>query len=626
MKLTIKHITESNVFLDTEISLLRELSQRFQFRTDNYMFSPMFKTGKWDGYIKLINSKARTAPKGLVPDIIRYCKENGYTVKLDDTFESFGITYKFDHEKYQLPFTPHDYQLTAVQRAIDKKRQILISPTGCLHPDTEIEVYINSQFSVVKLKELSKYLNQDLRIDTVTGRERITDVYTKTSEGTQVIFEDGTQLIGSINHLVWKNNDWKRLADLKENDIITNKKIQSISNYPVTNWIDFTVDANHQSYIHNGIIHHNSGKSVILYLMMREFLEITDKKILIIVPSISLVSQIYNDFKDYSVNNGFNVEDNCHMICEGENKTTNKRIIISTYQSIYKEPMSREQDTAPSKRGNLYFEDIGAVICDECHTAKSESIKSILDKCIYAFFRIGLTGTLDGTITNEMVLKGLFGPVHRVANTTDLMDRNILAKLKINFINLKYNEETCIQMKHADYRMEMDWLVSNPTRNKLICNLANKLKGNTLILVQYIEKHGKVLNEMLKEACKEKQVYFVYGKTESEERELVRKIAEKHSNVIILASYQVFSTGVNIKNLPNIIFGSPTKSKIRLLQSIGRGVRLHDDKDFCRVVDLCDDLRYTKRKAFNYVLKHAMERLKMYYSEGFEVIEMEKLL
>lgn len=498
MKLIIKSIDESFVYLDTEPSLLRELVNRFKFRVENFMYSPLYKAGKWDGYIKLINAKLKTSPKGLVPDIINYCKENNYNVSLDESFKKFSITYTFDYTKYNLPFEPYDYQIAAVQRAIDKKRQIILSPTG-------------------------------------------------------------------------------------------------------------------------------SGKSLILYLMMREFLKVIDEqKILIIVPTIGLVTQIFNDFKDYAVQDtSFIVEDNCHMIYEGISKETEKRVIISTYQSIYKEPSKREDEYKISKRGNLYLEDFGAVICDECHTAKSDSIKSLLEKSINAFFKIGLTGTLDGALTNEMTLKGLFGSIHRVATTTDLIDRNILAKLKINFINIKYDEPTCILLRHADYRMELDWLVSNVKRNVFISKMATGLKGNVLILVQYIEKHGKLLFEMLKElAAKEnKKVYFVYGKTEAEEREAVRKLAEENSNIIILASYQVFSAGVNIKNLPNIIFGSPTKGKIRLLQSIGRGIRLHEDKEFCRIIDISDDLRYAKRKKENYVLEHAKSRLIIYQNEGFDVIE-----
>lgn len=479
----------------------------------------------------------------------------------------------------------------------------------------------------ITLKELNLLLNEPtddkVFIDTITGLETISKTYTKQSEGTHIRYSDDTETIGSINHLVWHEGDWKRLCQLEVGDIIESKTVISKEQYPVTDWIDFTVEAEHQSYIQNGIIHHNSGKSLIQYLIAREYLNLVENKILIVVPTISLVTQLYNDFIEYSKNDDFDVEAHCHLIFEGNVKNSDKQIVISTYQSIYNEPCTRDDEKKTTKRGNLYFEDFDAVMVDECHTVKGASLQSIMAKCINARYRIGVTGTLDGSLTNEMVLKGQFGPIHRVANTTDLMDRNILSNLRINFINIKYDEQTCINMKHADYHMEMDWLCTNPIRNNKICQMANKLKGNTLILVQYIEKHGKVLEIMLKDMCIDKQVFFVYGNTESEDREKIRKIAEEHSNVIILASYQVFSTGVNIKNLPNIIFGSPTKSKIRLLQSIGRGVRLHDDKEFLRVIDLCDDLRYAKRKSFNYILAHAMERLRIYQVEGFDVIESE---
>ena len=332
------------------------------------------------------------------------------------------------------------------------------------------------------------------------------------------------------------------------------------------------------------------------------------QKILITVPTISLVSQLFSDFKDYSVNSNWDVDGNVHTIIGGSKKNTDKSIIISTWQSLH------------TIKDSEYFEQFGAIIGDECHSAAAAALSSIMEKSINAFYRIGVSGTLSGALIAEMALIGHFGPITRVSSTSDLMDKDILAKLKIFLLTLTYPEDICESLKYLDYAGEMDWLVRCEQRNNYIVKLANELKGNTLILVQYIEKHGKVLEQMLKEQCKDKQVYFVYGGTEAEDRELVRKISETRSDVIILASYQVFSTGVNIKNLPNIILGSSTKSTIRLLQSIGRGLRKHADKDYCRIFDITDDLR-GKRKKLNYTLKHCLERLKIYQTEGFDIVE-----
>lgn len=353
-----------------------------------------------------------------------------------------------------------------------------------------------------------------------------------------------------------------------------------------------------------------SGKSLVTYLMVHAILaKILDgQKILITVPTISLVSQLFNDFKDYSVNNSWDVDEYVHTIIGGSKKHTSKPIIISTWQSLH---TIKERE---------YFEQFGAIIGDECHTTAASSLSAIMEKSINAFYRIGLSGTLSGTQIAEMALIGHFGPISRVSSTADLIDRDILAKLKIFLLTLTYPEEICNSVKYLDYAGEMDWIVKCEQRNKYIVNLSNELKGNTLILVQYIEKHGKVLEQMLRSKCKDKQVFFVYGDTEAEDRESVRRITEKRNDVIILASYQVFSTGVNIKNLPNIILGSSTKSTIRLLQSIGRGLRKHDEKEYCKIFDITDDLR-GKRKKLNYTLKHCMERLKIYQTEGFDITE-----
>lgn len=353
-----------------------------------------------------------------------------------------------------------------------------------------------------------------------------------------------------------------------------------------------------------------SGKSLIIYMITRILMDkvYDDQKILIIVPSISLVTQLFGDFVDYSKVNEWDTDHHVHSIMGGIKKDADKKIYISTWQSLQ------------HIKDKEYFEKFGAVIVDECHGASASVLSSIMEKCTNAFYRLGLSGTLSGSKIAETALIGHFGPISRVSSTSDLISKNILSNLKIAVVRLKYPNEVCELIKHTDYTGEMDWLVNCKQRNEFICNVGKNLNGNTLILVQYIEKHGKPLHEMLKDLCPNKQVYFVYGNTEAEDRDKVRKIAETHSDIIILASYQVFSTGVNIKNLPNIILASSTKSVIRLLQSIGRGLRKHDDKEVCTIIDITDDLR-GKRKTPNYTLKHCMERIEIYQTENFKVVE-----
>ncbi len=349
-----------------------------------------------------------------------------------------------------------------------------------------------------------------------------------------------------------------------------------------------------------------SGKSLIIYMAIRFFLEASDKNVLLIVPTTSLVEQMYSDFADYSQFDEWNVDENCHKIYAGREKyNIQNRVVITTWQSIYKE-----------KAG--WFQHYGMVIGDEAHSFKAKSLTAILEKCTECKFRMGTTGTLDGTQTHQLVLEGLFGPVHKVTTTKKLMDSNDLAKLDINILLLKYADEYC-KVKR-DYQAEMDFIVKYEPRNNFISNLAMDCEGNTLILFQYVDKHGKPLHNMLQEKFKkmdiiERRLFYVSGETDVDTREEIRAITEGQDDAIIVASMGTFSTGINIKRLHNIIFASPSKSQIRVLQSIGRGLRKSADGINTKVYDIADDLHWKSKK--NYTLVHAAERIKIYAKEKF---------
>ena len=228
-----------------------------------------------------------------------------------------------------------------------------------------------------------------------------------------------------------------------------------------------------------------------------------------------------------------------------------------------------------------------------------------------------MTGTLDGTKTHKLVLEGLFGTVQQVTTTRQLMDSDDLAKLKITCIVLQYPPQICESMVENTYQEEIDFLVRHEGRNKLITQLALRQTGNTLILFQFVEKHGHILHEMIRaEASSTRHVFYVFGGTDTDQRERVRELTEQEHDAIIVASYGTFSTGINIRNLHNIIFASPSKSRIRNLQSIGRGLRKGNAKLECRLFDIGDNLSWKRHK--NYTLRHLYERIKIYQDEGFE--------
>lgn len=348
----------------------------------------------------------------------------------------------------------------------------------------------------------------------------------------------------------------------------------------------------------------SSGKSLIIYLLIRQILDYKCKKGLIIVPTTSLVEQLYSDFADYSTANGWKVEDNVHRIYQGKDKHTDLPLTVSTWQSLYTQP-------------NEYFEQFDFILGDEAHLFKAQSLVSIMTKCVNAKYRIGLTGTLDGTKTHKLVLEGLFGTVEKVTTTKELMDNKQIADFIIKCLVLKHDEEICQLMKGKTYQEEIEYLILNENRNKFIKNLSVSLTGNTLILYQYVDKHGKILYDMISNTKNigDRKVFFVYGKTDTETREEVRRITEDENDAIIVASYGTFSTGINIRNLHNIIFASPSKSRVRNLQSIGRGLRIGDNKTEAVLYDIADDLRY--KNHMNFTLKHFVERTKIYNEEKF---------
>lgn len=336
-----------------------------------------------------------------------------------------------------------------------------------------------------------------------------------------------------------------------------------------------------------------SGKSFMIYSLVRYFTA-ANLKTLIIVPSISLVTQLFNDFKDY----GWNAEEYCHQVYAGVEKMSTMPVVITTWQSIHKLPKK-------------CFDSYTAVIGDECHTFKAKSLTGIMTKLHEAKYRIGFTGTLDGTKTHRLVLEGLFGLSNKVINTSELMKRGQLSDLKIKILALRH--ET---YRFATYQDEMEYIVTHSKRNVFIKNLVRDLSGNTLVLFNYVEKHGEPLFDLINNTIGDtRKVFFVHGGVEASEREEIRKIAELNDNCVIIASYGTFSTGINIKNLHNIVFASPSKSRIRNLQSIGRVLRKGENKSKAVLYDIADD--FSKGSYNNYTLNHLKERIKVYNEEQF---------
>lgn len=359
---------------------------------------------------------------------------------------------------------------------------------------------------------------------------------------------------------------------------------------------DYQINAVYEALRHNRkllVSPTSSGKTIVSYSIIRYYVN-KGLKVLMICPTTSLIEQAYKDFIDY----GWNCEELVHKVYAGRAKETNKPVMISTYQSIY--------DLEKS-----YFEYFDVVIVDECHQSTNKSIQGILHKMCDAKYRFGLTGTTQPEKVHIWTLEGLFGPAYKVIRTEELMNKGSIAKLQIQILILEHDKK-----KFETYEDELQYIISHERRNHFIKNLALDLKGNSLILFSRVETHGKILFDLINSFTdNERKVFFVYGGVNTEQREEVREITEKENNSIIVASYGVFSTGISIKNLHNLIFASPSKSKIRNLQSIGRILRKSNTKNKAILYDIADDISRGSFK--NYTLNHLIERVKIYAEEGF---------
>ena len=348
-----------------------------------------------------------------------------------------------------------------------------------------------------------------------------------------------------------------------------------------------------------------SGKSLIIYMLIRYFLAHSKNRALIVVPTTSLVEQMKKDFADYSSHDSaFDADTVCHQIYSGKEKHDfSANVVITTWQSAI-------------NCGKNWFTQFGMVIGDEAHLFKAKSLNTIMGNLVNARYRIGTTGTLDGSQCNELVLIGNFGPIHKVITTKNLIDNDTLADLNIQCIVLKHDDVLRKAVAKMNYHSEIATIVEHPNRNQFISKLALTQKGNTLVIFNLVKKHGVPLYDMIKEMAPEgKKIFYVSGEINAAERETIREITESEDGAVIVASAGTFSTGINIKNLHNVIFAAPTKSQIRVLQTIGRGLRKSDNGQGTTIYDISDNLSWRKRK--NYTMKHAQERIEIYTREGF---------
>ena len=330
-------------------------------------------------------------------------------------------------------------------------------------------------------------------------------------------------------------------------------------------------------------------------------------KALVIVPSLQLVTQTSKDFEDYGITNvtkwsGDNVPD-----ADATTIVAGTQILLS------------------SKTDLSLLDDIDILLVDETHgLRRGNEINKVLS-LVKTDYRFGFTGTMPPSLIDQWNIIGKIGPVLYEEKTKDLELKNYVSSFKVTIINVNHKNiprftANTIRPTEA-YENELAYLLRDSRRNEIIGKLAVKLNNNTVIMVDRID-HGIELEQKLRslqiteDASLSKSIYnpprpvfFIRGSTEIDEREKIRELMNERNDVIVIAVSKIFSTGINIPNLHNIIFASAGKAKIKIMQSIGRALRLHHTKTMANIFDISDNTKYGKT--------HLAERIKLYETEKY---------
>ena len=379
----------------------------------------------------------------------------------------------------------------------------------------------------------------------------------------------------------------------------------------------YQIDAAYKILKHNLCISElatSAGKSLIVFIVFSYLLDNKiNKRCLMIVPTINLVIQAFEDFHEY--NNGLKEENktvlNIKQIHGGESKdfTMDQNIFVGTFQSLILFP-------------DTFLHAFDVVCVDETHKAKAKTIQDIIGKCTNAVRKFGLTGTVPkkGTL-DWLTLQAYLGPLVTEIKAKELQDAGFISKLFINVIEIHHEDKikegfdvvsSTIEDKARLLKMEQDTVIQSTKRKEIIKRVVNKCDGNQLVLF-HRTSYGKELHKYLKENT-DKDVYYIDGGVNKDVRNEIKHLMENGTDKVLVASYGTLSTGVSIKNIHYIHLTESFKSDVIIRQSLGRGLRLHKDKALLYVFDYTDVLRTTKK---NLLYFHSKARQKIYDEQQF---------
>lgn len=400
-------------------------------------------------------------------------------------------------------------------------------------------------------------------------------------------------------------------SELDYDNVSRNEVIKHLESLNLPSWLeirDYQVDAITKclrSRRRTLLSPTSSGKSFMIYAILQWY----KKKTLIIVPTIGLVQQMQADFESY----GFKGVIDTSMGGLLKDYDIPADIVITTWQSL---------DNGKKKMPKEWFDQFSVVFGDEAHGAKATTLIKIFTNMENTPYRFGTTGTLPNNALAQHTIEGLFGAQYVTTTTRELIDEGHAADIKIKCIVLRYSEEVrkdfnkpvkdkkTGKSRKKSYQEEIDFIIDYDKRNDFIKNLALSLKGNKLVFFRLTD-HGENIYNTLKDHT---NAFYIDGSVKN--REEIRKAIEEEENAILVASLGTTSTGVSINKLHHMIAASPSKSKIKVLQSIGRMLRQHESKVEAVLYDIVDDLSYGKQK--NYTLQHFEERARIYDSEQFD--------